>query len=108
MQLNFLGSSHYKTECGAVFSLITTVFLLTIMILELYRMSTGINPMVTEYAQHLDMETSFNPFKYGFDMAIGLKDNQVLPMNIAQIKAYHVVNGNETEIKLQFCNDSNF
>ena len=40
-------------------------------------MSTGINPVVTEYYQQIDMECEppFNPFEYGFDIAIGLKDD---------------------------------
>lgn len=108
--MNFLGSSHYKTECGAVFSLIATIFLLSILVLELYRLNTGINPVLTEHSQYIDIESHppFNPFNTGFDLAIGLKDNQVLPMNIGEIKAYHVINGNETEINLEFCNDSHF
>jgi hypothetical protein len=110
VQLHFQGSSHYKTECGAAFSLIAAVFLLSVAIIELYRLNGGINPALNQYEEYLDMESypGFNPFKNGFDLAIGLKDNEVLPANIADVKAYHVLNGVETEIKLQFCNDSNF
>ncbi|TNV84899.1 hypothetical protein FGO68_gene5340 [Halteria grandinella] len=74
VEFTFKGKRTYQTSVGAFFSLLIKLTLSCFIFYEMFVIFSRKHPAVSIKHNFIDLESSgsLNPFKYGFDLAVGL------------------------------------
>lgn len=122
VELNFKGSSSYKTKIGALLSIMVIMLLTAFGVFRLTVLIYNLDPDVSKKGLKRDLKTTeaFNPFENGFDVAIGLTGIGAIPPKYGYLglRYIHQTRSKESgdssferdysELELDLCSNTGF